>query len=54
MHDQVLARLLDLNQKRHEEEILGGKQAEKKAKGKTKPFTASESEASQLQLLDNE
>ena len=26
-HDEVLARLLDLNQKRHEEEILGGKQA---------------------------
>lgn len=31
-HDEVLARLLDLNQHRHEQEILGGKQ--KKAKGK--------------------
>jgi hypothetical protein len=31
-HDEVLARLLELNQHRHEAEILGGKQAEKKAK----------------------
>jgi hypothetical protein len=31
-HDEVLARLLDLNQKRHEEEVLGGKQAEGKQK----------------------
>lgn len=31
-HDEVLARLLELNQQRHEAEILGGKQAEKKAK----------------------
>ena len=30
-HDEVLARLLELNQHRHEAEILGGKQAEKKA-----------------------
>ena len=30
-HDEVLARLLELNQHRHEVEILGGKQAEKKA-----------------------
>ncbi len=35
-HDEVLARLLDLNQKRHEEENLGGKHAEKKAKTKDK------------------
>ena len=34
IHDEVLARLLDLNQKRHEEEILGGKLAEGKGKAK--------------------
>jgi hypothetical protein len=28
VHDEVLARLLDLNQKRHEAEILGGKHSE--------------------------
>lgn len=33
-HDEVLARLLDLNQKRYEQEILGGKSAEKKGKSK--------------------
>jgi hypothetical protein len=33
-HNEVLARLLDLNQKRYEQEILGGKQAEKKGKSK--------------------
>ncbi len=27
-HDEVLARLLDLNQQRHREEILGGQQAQ--------------------------
>ena len=32
VHDEVLARLLDLNQKRHEQEILGGKLADKKSK----------------------
>ena len=31
-HDEVLARLLELNQHRHEAEILCSKQAEKKAK----------------------
>ncbi len=37
IHDEVLARLLDLNQKRAEAEILGGKGAEKsKTKGNTK------------------
>jgi N-6 DNA Methylase len=36
VHDEVLARLLDLNQKRYEAEILGGKQAENKAKSKQK------------------
>lgn len=36
-HDEVLARLLDLNQQRHQEEILGGKIAKKsKKKGNTK------------------
>lgn len=35
-HDEVLARLLDLNQKRHEEEVLGGKHAEGKQKKATK------------------
>lgn len=33
-HDEVLARLLDLNQKRHQEEILGGKHAQKKENAK--------------------
>lgn len=32
-HDEVLARLLDLNQKRYEQEILGGKGAAGKSKG---------------------
>lgn len=37
IHDEVLARLLDLNQKRAEAEILGGKGADKsKTKGNTK------------------
>jgi hypothetical protein len=33
-YDEVLARLLDLNQKRHEQEILGGKHASPKSKAK--------------------
>ncbi len=33
--DEVLARLLELNQKRHQEENLGGKTAEIKTKGKS-------------------
>jgi hypothetical protein len=33
LHDEVLARLLDLNQQRHQQEILGGDHAEKKSKG---------------------
>ncbi|MBE9188723.1 class I SAM-dependent DNA methyltransferase, partial [Microcoleus sp. LEGE 07076] len=41
IHDEVLARLLELNLKRHQEEILGGKAAEGKAKGGKK--TASKS-----------
>ena len=41
IHDEVLARLLDLNLKRYKEEILGGKAAEGKAKGGKK--TASKS-----------
>jgi hypothetical protein len=41
IHDEVLARLLDLNLKRHQEETLGGKAAEGKAKGGKK--TASKS-----------
>jgi hypothetical protein len=36
VHDEVLARLLELNQKRHEEEILGGKGAEKQPKTRGK------------------
>jgi hypothetical protein len=35
-HDEVLARLLELNQKRYEEEVLGGKHAEGKQKKATK------------------
>ncbi|MFM6156105.1 MAG: hypothetical protein ACKPE3_24440, partial [Sphaerospermopsis kisseleviana] len=34
-HDEVLAKLLELNQKRYESEILGGKVAEGKKKGKS-------------------
>jgi hypothetical protein len=41
IHDEVLARLVNLNLKRHQEEILGGKAAEGKAKGNKK--TASKS-----------
>jgi len=41
IHDEVLARLLELNLKRYQEEILGGKAAEGKAKGGKK--TASKS-----------
>jgi hypothetical protein len=41
IHDEVLARLLELNLKRSQEEILGGKAAEAKAKGGKK--TASKS-----------
>ena len=42
VHDEVLARLLDLNQKRAEMEILGGKVADKSKgkEGKTKPNQA--------------
>jgi DNA polymerase III delta prime subunit len=40
-HDEVLARLLELNQQRHEAEILGGKHAQKKAnKSKAKGVKA--------------
>lgn len=46
IHDEVLARLLDLNQKRHEEEILGGKQAEKKGKAKKSKSKPKEDSAS--------
>jgi hypothetical protein len=33
LHDEILARLLDLNQQRHQQEILGGEAAQKKPKG---------------------
>jgi hypothetical protein len=36
LHDEILARLLDLNQKRYDEEMLDGKHADKKSKGKTR------------------
>lgn len=40
-HDEVLSRLLELNQQRHEAEILGGKHAQKKAnKSKAKGVKA--------------
>jgi hypothetical protein len=35
VHDEVLARLLDLNQERSQAEILGGKAAAQKTKAKT-------------------
>jgi hypothetical protein len=40
MHDEVLARLLDLNQQRYEAEILGGKAANKGKKTKAKAQAA--------------
>ena len=36
-HDEVLARLLDLNQKRHEEEVRGQVKSEKQGNGSRKP-----------------
>jgi hypothetical protein len=42
----VLARLLDLNLKRHQEEILGGKAAEGKAKGGKKTSSKSRKKVS--------
>lgn len=41
VHDEVLARLLDLNQKRAQAEILGGKAAQKKPKAKASKKKAS-------------
>ncbi len=54
IHDEVLARLLDLNQKRHEEEILGGKTAEKKPKNQRQKKSAKSQEktANQPTLFD--
>jgi hypothetical protein len=54
VHDEVLARLLDLNQKRHEEEILGGKTAEKKPKSQRQKKSAKSQEkiANQPTLFD--
>lgn len=55
IHDEVLARLLDLNQKRHEAEILGGKHAETKAKSKKsrkpKATKSTQTNVQQLNLL---
>jgi hypothetical protein len=55
IHDEVLARLLDLNQKRHEAEILGGKHAETKAKSKKsrkpKASKSTQTNVKQLNLL---
>ncbi len=39
LHDEVLARLLDLNQQRHQQEILGGEKAQKKGTGNKKQAT---------------
>ncbi|PHJ57236.1 N-6 DNA methylase [Nostoc linckia z18] len=41
VHDEVLARLLDLNQKRAQAEIIGGKAAQKKPKAKASKKKAS-------------
>ncbi|MFB2891344.1 hypothetical protein ACE1CI_00200 [Aerosakkonemataceae cyanobacterium BLCC-F50] len=51
IHDEVLARLLDLNQKRHEEEILGGKLAEGKSKGGKKKASKSRKKTSNEETL---
>ena len=56
VHDEVLARLLNLNQKRHEQEVAVGLQAEKGGKRsapqKTKPKDESASDA-RLPLFDS-
>ena len=56
VHDEVLARLLDLNQKRHEDEVAAGLQAEKgrnrSAPKKTKPKDELASDA-RLPLFDS-
>ncbi|MBD2541467.1 DNA methyltransferase [Coleofasciculus sp. FACHB-SPT36] len=54
VHDEVLARLLDLNQKRYEQEILGGKTAEKKPKNQRQKKSAKSQEkiANQPTLFD--
>jgi hypothetical protein len=56
VHDEVLARLLELNQKRHEEEILGGKGAEKKGKnkGNTKRVKKSAMKSENLSLFSED
>jgi len=46
IHDEVLARLVDLNLKRYREEILGGKAAEGKAKGGKKTSSKSRKKVS--------
>lgn len=43
IHDEVLARLLVLNQQRHQQEILGGQTAEKKGKTKAGKKTSTQS-----------
>lgn len=54
IHDEVLARLLDLNQKRHEEEILGGKLAESKKGGKKKASKSRKKTSNEGTLFDVE
>jgi hypothetical protein len=46
IHDEVLARLLELNLQRAQEEILGGKAAEEKAKGGKKTVAKSRKKVS--------
>jgi hypothetical protein len=46
IHDEVLARLLELNLQRYQEEILGGKAAEGKAKGGKKTVAKSRKKVS--------
>jgi hypothetical protein len=46
IHVEVLARLLELNLKRYQEEILGGKAAEGKAKGGKKTSSKSRKKVS--------
>ncbi|WP_253188461.1 DNA methyltransferase [Leptolyngbya sp. 'hensonii'] len=53
-HDEVLARLLDLNQKRHEEEVLQGKQSQEgdKSQGQKNKRKPRKSPASDSLTLD--
>jgi exosome complex RNA-binding protein Csl4 len=51
VHDEVLARLLKLNQERYKAEILGGKQAEGKVKGNRRSAKGKSSTSSKMSQI---